>query len=44
MQKVAGRDKAGVVTHFGGRPLEFAAMHNANLTVFADRNNGSIKF
>jgi len=27
-------------THFGSRALEFAAMRNANLTVFADRNNG----
>src|SRR5262244_1504449 len=28
------------MTHFGSRELEFAAMRNAKLTVFADRNNG----
>jgi hypothetical protein len=28
------------MTHCGSRALEFAAMRNANLKVFADRNNG----
>jgi len=33
-------DPAAFLTHFGSRALEFAAMRNANLTVFSYRNNG----